>query len=48
MDCALDGADGLGNLRTILSTGSPLLPEHFQWIYEVIRRGHLQGRKWGL
>lgn len=24
-------------MRTILSTGSPLLPEHFQWIYEVGR-----------
>lgn len=35
VDCAADGADGLENLRTILSTGSPLLPEHFQWIYEV-------------
>lgn len=34
-DCARDG--GLGRLRTVLSTGSPLLPEHFQWIYEVVK-----------
>ena len=33
-DCAADG-EGLGRLRAILSTGSPLLPEHFQWIYQV-------------
>lgn len=35
VDCAGAGTDGLENLRVILSTGSPLLPEHFQWIYEV-------------
>lgn len=42
MDCATaaGGAEsgsggGLEKLRAILSTGSPLLPEHFQWIYEV-------------
>lgn len=38
VDCAADGADGLEHLRTILSTGSPLLPEHFQWIYEVMKK----------
>lgn len=37
VDCAADGEDGLENLRAILSTGSPLLPEHFQWIYEVTK-----------
>jgi len=50
MDCAASGARGLGDLRTVLSTGSPLLPEHFQWVYEVRhgfinatrgRRGHV-------
>lgn len=28
----------LGNLRTVLSTGSPLLPEHFSWVYEHVGR----------
>eukprot|EP00903_Cladosiphon_okamuranus_P007120 g6918.t1 len=37
VDCAADGEDGLENLRAILSTGSPLLPEHFQWIYEAVK-----------
>ncbi|CAM9705446.1 unnamed protein product, partial [Laminaria digitata] len=35
-DCAADG-EGLGRLRAILSTGSPLLPEHFQWIYQAVK-----------
>jgi acetoacetyl-CoA synthetase len=26
----------LSQLRTILSTGAPLLPEHFQWIYNAV------------
>lgn len=24
-------------LRTVLSTGSPLLPEHFSWVYEAVK-----------
>ncbi|CAM9305652.1 unnamed protein product [Ectocarpus sp. 6 AP-2014] len=37
VDCAASGSDGLKKLRTILSTGSPLLPEHFQWIYQAVK-----------
>lgn len=31
----------ISKLRTILSTGSPLLPAHFQWIYEKFPDVHL-------
>ncbi|GBD43745.1 Acetyl-coenzyme A synthetase [bacterium HR40] len=28
----------LGELRALLSTGSPLLPENFDWVYEKVKR----------
>ncbi len=31
----------LGGLRTILSTGAPLLPEHFDWVYRQFPKVHL-------
>jgi acetoacetyl-CoA synthetase len=32
------GAPGLGALRTVCSTGSPLSPEGFAWVYERVAR----------
>ncbi len=29
-------AEGINRLETILSTGSPLLPEHFAWVYDRV------------
>ncbi|GAB4196802.1 MAG: acetoacetate--CoA ligase [Wenzhouxiangellaceae bacterium] len=33
----LRGGDRLGSLRTLLSTGSPLLPEQFEYVYSQIK-----------
>jgi len=33
--------EGTASLRTILSTGAPLLPEHFDWVYEQFPQIHL-------
>lgn len=32
---------GLEKLRTILSTGAPLLPAHYHWVYQFFRDVHL-------
>ena len=32
------GRHGLSSVRTLMSTGSPLLPESFAWIYEHVKR----------
>lgn len=44
--CMNEGIDpnensDLGLLRTILSTGSPLLPEHYKWVYRQFPNVHL-------
>jgi acetoacetyl-CoA synthetase len=31
----------LSKLRTILSTGSPLLPAHYEWVYRIFPDIHL-------
>ncbi|MBI4612901.1 MAG: acetoacetate--CoA ligase [Planctomycetes bacterium] len=37
------GTESLASLRTILSTGSPLLPEDFDWVYSRVKEDVLLG-----